>query len=108
MMSFGYEPLGQSLPEVLGFLLLLTRALICTKTLAARIPLFFLEKLLHEAPFDSDPNFRTTRARGADAASAAQHERVHLRSSPWAMGSSIWVVAYVGKHGCLSNYPWCK
>jgi hypothetical protein len=53
----GYAPLQYRIPAVLGFLWLLTRAFIGTKTLRAPICLFFLEKLLQEAPFQSDPDF---------------------------------------------------
>ena len=47
----------QSIPEVLVFLWLLTRAVRDTKTLRACISLFFPEKLLQEASFESDPDF---------------------------------------------------
>ena len=54
MGRFGYEPLQHSIPAVLGCLSLLTRAFVSTKTLRTRISLFFLEKLLQEAPFGSE------------------------------------------------------
>jgi hypothetical protein len=40
-----YAPLQYRIPEVLSFLLLLMKAFLGTKTLRARIFLFFLEKL---------------------------------------------------------------
>ena len=56
--GFGDESLRQRIPAVLSFLWLRTRACRGTKTLRARISLFFLDKWLQEAPFGSELNNR--------------------------------------------------
>ena len=82
MGGFGGEPLPQSIPEVLVFLWLLTRAVRDTKTLRACLSLFFPEKLLQEAPFGSDCYFRERSPPSSWVKS--------LCGSPWGSDSSFW------------------